>query len=155
MSTISSPEISVRVCVHSLELPRIRLKAEPPVFVVFTSIQRTLKALEKAQEIAQPLGASVVVLAVQVVPYPLPLDQPPVSFEFVVKRFEDEAGDFPENTEISAYLCRDPIEALRRILNPKSPIVMGIRKHGWLNRDETRARKLRRAGYDVIVVHEE
>jgi hypothetical protein len=125
------------------------------VFVVFTSIDWTLKAVEKAREVAKPLGANIVVLAIQVVPFPLPLDAPPVPMEFVLRRFEEKASDLLERTKVSAYLCRDPLVALQRILNPNCLVVMCIRRKWWPTRDERLARKLRRAGYDVILVNQE
>ena len=125
------------------------------VFVVFTSVNWTLKALEKAREIARPVGAKIVVVAVQVVPYPLPLDEPPVPMEFVIRRFEEKVGEFPEKTHISAYLCRDLMEAFKRILIPGCPVVIATQERWWPTRNQRLARKLRRAGYDVISVKTE
>jgi hypothetical protein len=125
---------------------------EATVFVVFTSINWTMKALEKAHEIAWPVGAAVAVVAVQVVPFPLPLDAPPVPLEFVVRRFEEMAGAFQEKVQVACYLCRNPMEAFKRILSRNCPVVIGVRK-GWIpRRDERLARKLRRAGYDMVLV---
>ena len=125
------------------------------VFVIFTSANRTLKALEKAGELAKPSGAGILVVAVQTVPYPLPLDRPPVPFESVIRRFVEMAGNFPESPKVSAYLCRDPLEALKRVLSADSTVVIGIRKRWWPTCDERLARKLRRAGYTVILVETE
>ena len=134
-----------------------RLDPEPglSVFVVFTSIDRTLRALEKAREMARLSGAKIAVIALQIVPYPLPIFEPPVGFEFVVRRFAEKAGRSQEKIQVSAYLCRDPFEALKVILNPDYPVVMGIKKKWWPTRDERLARRLRRAGYDVISVETE
>ncbi len=125
------------------------------VFVVFTSINWTLKALEKARDIARPLRANIVVLAVQVVPFPLPLDKPPVSMEFVVRCFEEKLGESDGTTHISAYLCRDLMEAFKRILIRGCPVVIGMNERWWPTRNERLARKLRRAGYSVISVKTE
>jgi hypothetical protein len=155
MSTTAcfEPPISIRVT----DAEPLHISPEPglSVFVVFTSLDWTLKALEKAREVAKPLGANIVVLAVRVVPFPLPLDEPPVPMEFVIRRFEEKASDLSERTKISAYLCRDPLVALKRILSPNCPVVMCIRRKWWPIHDETLARKLRRAGYDVILVNQE
>jgi hypothetical protein len=123
-----------------------------PVFVVFTSMNRTLKALEKASQLAKPLQTGITVLVVQEVHYSLPLDEPPVPFEFVIRHFEEMAGRLPENTQISAYVCREPMQALKRVLKHNCPVVMGVRKRWWPTREERLARKLRRTGYDVILV---
>jgi hypothetical protein len=122
------------------------------VFVIFTSINRTLKALEKAGQLARPLQTGITILVVQKVHYSLPLDEPPVPFEFVIRHFEEMVDRLPENTRISAYVCREPMQALKRVLKHNCPVVMGVRKRWWPTREERLARKLRRAGYDVIVV---
>jgi hypothetical protein len=126
-----------------------------PVFVVFTSIDRTLKALEKACELAMPLQTRIEILAVQTVPFALPLDDPSVPFEFLVKRLGEMAARFPGQIKISAYLCRDLLEALKRVLNRDCLVVLGVRKRWWPTSDERLARKLRDAGCHVILVETE
>lgn len=155
MSTTTNSEKLAGIRVGDLEPPHISPDLGLTVFVLFTSIHWTLKALERAREIARPLGASIVVVAVQVVPYPLPLSAPPVPFDFVVKRFEEKTGELSGEVQISAFLCRDLMEGLKCALNRNSPVVIGTPK-GWLpTRDERMARKLLRAGYEVILVDEE
>ncbi len=155
MSTAAGTKRTVDAGIRTAEKSRISPEIGLSVYVVFTSIRWTLKALEKARKMAGPVGAKVVVVAVQVVPYPLPLDTPPVSMEFIVRQFEKKAGEFPERTQISAYLCRDPMEALKRVLDPDNPVVVGVEKKWFPTRDERLARRLRRAGYEVTLVSEE
>jgi len=125
------------------------------ISVIFTSVNRTLKALARARELARPVGADIRIVAVQIVPYPLPLDRPPVPFEFVVRRFEEMTNHHMPKTPVSAYLCRDPVEALKQVLDPKSLVLIGFRKRWWPTGDERLARKLRRAGYEVLLVETE
>ncbi len=127
----------------------------PPVRVVFTSFNRTLKALEKASELAGQLNNEVEILAVQVVPFVLPLEEPPVSSEFLVKRLTEAAAGLPGQIKIKPYLCRDLLEALKRLLNRKCTVVMGVGKRWWPTRDERVARKLQRSGFNVIIVETE
>jgi len=144
--------VSIRADVEPLRIsPEIQLS----VFVIFTSTDQTLKVLQKAGELARPLGARIVVLAAQVVPYALPLDRPPVPFEFIIRRFGQMAGQFPENTQVIAYLCRDPLSALKQLLDPNCPVLIGVRKRWWPTREERLARSLSRAGYDVMAVETE
>ena len=155
MATTTGTEYPIRAHAVETEIQDIFPEPETAVYVIFTSIGWTLKALEKAREIARPLKASIEVVAVQVVPFPLPLDKPPVPMEFVIRRFEERAEEFPEKTEISAYLCRDQMVALKRVLNRNCPVIMGIRKKIWPTRDKRLAWKLRRSGYQVIIVETE
>jgi hypothetical protein len=130
----------------------ISSESELTVFVLFTSIEWTLKALERACEIARPTGARIVVVVVQSVPFPLPLDTPLVQMEHVITQFEEKVGDLPydDGIKVSVYLCRNPIAALKRVLNPNCPVVIGMKKRWWPTREQRLATKLRRAGYDVI-----
>jgi hypothetical protein len=137
------------------KLQPISLGLELPVFVVFTSINQTLHALEKACQLAEPLGRGIEVLAVQTVPFALSLDDPSVPFEFLVRQLEEMATQFPVHIKISAYLCRDLFETLKRVLNRDCLVVIGIKKRWWPTPDERAARKLQRAGYSVILVETE
>jgi hypothetical protein len=141
--------------IRAVEPPRISPEPELSVFVVFTSMNGTPKALEKAREMAQSLGAKVAVVAMQVVPFPLPLDEPPVPMGFTIGRFEEMARELSEKPKVSGYLCRDPLEALKGILKPNCPVVMGIKKKWWPTSDERLARQLRRAGYNITLVETE
>jgi hypothetical protein len=145
----------ISIGIRAAEPPILSPEPEKSVTVISTSINRTIKALEKAAELAKPLRANIIVVAIQVVPYSLPLDRPPVPMEFVTRRFEEMASQLPGKIRVFAYLCRDPGEVLKRILTPDGPVVMGIRKRWWPSRDERLARTLRRAGYDMILVNQE
>jgi hypothetical protein len=149
MSTATSPGNPVREGKDEL---RISPDLQRSVFVIFTSTSQTLKALEKAAEMARPLSAGIGILALQVVPSPLPLERPPVSFEFIVRRFQELISRFPRNARVHAYVCRDQTEALKRILPPNSPVVIGAKKRWWPTRDGRLARRLRRAGHEVTLV---
>jgi hypothetical protein len=155
MSTTADSKKPISIGIRDAKPLRISPEFGLSAFVVFTSLDWTLKALEKAREIAEPVEANIVVAAVQVVPFPLPLDRPPVPMEFLVRRFEEKANEFPEGTQIQVYLCRNPMEAFKRILKPNCPVVIGLRKRWWPTRYGRLARKLRRAGYDVILAETE
>jgi hypothetical protein len=129
--------------------------SQPSAFVIYTSANRTLKALEKASEMVKPAGGSIEVVAPQIVPSSLPLDRPPVRFEIVIRHFEEMAEQLPVSICIHACLCREPWEALKTILSPNTPIVIGVRKRWWPTSEERLAGKLRRAGFRVIRVETE
>jgi hypothetical protein len=154
MSTAAGMEKSISID-RDLKLQPIRFGLELPVFVIFTSINRTLHALEKASQLAEPLRSGIEILVVQTVPFALPLEDPSVPFEFLVKQLKEKAAQFPVQIKISAYLCRDQLHALKQILHRNCTVVMGIRKRWWPTRDERVARKLRRGGLDVILVEME
>lgn len=120
------------------------------IAVVFTSVESTLPALKEAGNLANSLGARIKLMVPQVVPYPLPLETPPVLVEFNENRFRVMASQSPVETSVQVYLCRNRLDALTSALNPGSIVVLGGKKRWWPTKDELLARQLRRAGYEVL-----
>jgi hypothetical protein len=120
------------------------------IHVVFTSVEATLAALRKAGELAHRLAGHILLRVPQVVPYPLPLESPPVLLDWNERRFRLIAEQSPVDTTVRIYLCRDRIEAFTAALKPRSIIVVGGRKSWWPTREIRLARALRRAGHEVI-----
>ena len=77
------------------------------IAVLFTSVESTLAALKEAGDLANHLGAQITLVVPQVVPYPLPLEGPPVRVEFSERRFRVIASESPVETTVQIYLCRD------------------------------------------------
>jgi hypothetical protein len=121
------------------------------VVVVFTSVESTVHALRKAGALATRLSAHITLVVPQVVPYPLPLTSPPVLLDFNERRFRVIAAESPVDTTVRLYLCRDQMETLAAVLEPHSLIVVGGRKRWWPTEEKRLARKLRRAGHEVIL----
>jgi hypothetical protein len=138
--------------IHSVP---VQAKSTSEITVIFTSFESTQKALLNAGALAMRLGTHVAVIAAQVVPYPLPLDKPPVPYGFIFRRFESIVDQFPVKTEFRVFLCRDQLQCIKSLLSTSSPVVMGVRKKLWPTRDLRLARKLRRTGYEVILVETE
>jgi hypothetical protein len=120
------------------------------VAVVFTSVEATLAALKEAGTLANSLGARITLVVPQVVPYPLPLENPPVLAEFNENRFQVMASESAVETNVQIYLCRNRYEMLTSVLKPTSIVVLCGRKRWWPTKDELLARRLRRAGYEVV-----
>jgi hypothetical protein len=125
------------------------------VTVILTSFEATRAALKKASALAMRSGARIALLAVQVVPYPRRLDKPPVPLGFIAGRFAEILRQSPVKSEIRIFLCRDRKKALERVLVPHCLVVLGIRKRWWLSGEKRLARRLRRAGHEVILVQME
>jgi hypothetical protein len=125
------------------------------VTVVFTSDQSTLSAMQEAAVLAGSLHARLNLVYPQVVPYPAPLNSPPVLPEFTENRLRTIASQIPVDTEIQVCLCRDREEALAATLKPRSVVVLSGRKRWWPTAEKNLARKLRRAGHEVIFTETE
>ncbi|HYM13917.1 MAG TPA: hypothetical protein VEU62_24480 [Bryobacterales bacterium] len=120
------------------------------IAVVFTSVESTLVALKKAGALASPLGARITLVVPQCVPYPLPLESPPVLLDFNERRFRSIALESPVETRVHIYLCRERLELLLMVLKPHSVVVLGGRRRWWRTPEEKLAKRLRRAGHEVI-----
>jgi hypothetical protein len=120
------------------------------ISVVFTSVHSTLVALREAANLANKLDARIMLVVPQVVPYPVPLETPPVLVEFSENRFRVVAAESPVETSVQIYLCRDPFVTLAWVLQPRSIVVIAGRRRWWPTREERLAWHLRRAGYEVL-----
>ena len=147
------------LAIEKILAPAIGHPSRPPVdevgqrlniAVVFTSVDSTLAALKEAGNLANSLGARITLVVPQVVPYPLPLESPPVLVEFNENRFRVMATKSPVETSVHIYLCRDRFQTLTSVLKTGSIVVLGGRRRWWPTKDESLARQLRRAGYEVL-----
>ncbi len=122
------------------------------IYVIFTEYARTGYALEAASLMAEDLGATLTLLAAQVVPYPLPLEDPPVAPEFSERRLAAMAGRQSPAAEVRLLFCRDRGDTIRKALAPRSLVVIG-EAGPWRSREERGlARLLRRDGHEVILL---
>jgi len=121
------------------------------VHVIFTSFPRTRTALAAAASLAAGLDVRVTILAAQVVPYPLSLEEPPVAVDFTEQKLWQMATEQPSGAAVSLYLCRDREDTIRQVLRPESVVVIGGRKWWWPSEESHLARTLRRDGHRVIL----
>ncbi|MEI9812897.1 MAG: hypothetical protein WDO18_09610 [Acidobacteriota bacterium] len=105
--------------------------------------------------LANKLGAHITLMAPQVVPYPLPLESPPVLLDWNERRFQVISQESFVETTVHLYLCRDRVTTLLTALTPRSTVVIGGRKRLWPTPESRLARKLRNAGHEVIFVETE
>src|SRR5713226_9024164 len=95
------------------------------VNVIFTTVEETLAALRRAGQLAHGLRATIQVLVAQVVPYPLPLESPPVAAEFTARKFHTMVDGESVATRVNIIFCRDKDAALQDTLADGSLVVIG------------------------------
>jgi hypothetical protein len=137
------------------ETKREESKGELNIWVVFTSMDAIVAALKEAGTLAGTLGARITILVPQVVPYPLPLESPPVLLDWTEKRFQLISTLSPVETTVRIYLCRDRLDAAASVFNPDSIVVVGARKKWWPTFESRLARKLQSSGHHVILTETE
>jgi hypothetical protein len=129
-----------------------------------------MAALRTAGALANKLGGCITLLVPEVVPYHLPLEQPPVQHDWNERRFRVMAAQSPVETNVRFYFCRDRAATLANVLKTHSLVVIGGRKRRWQTHwlpthwlpshwfptTESRlARQLRRLGHEVILAETE
>ncbi len=129
-----------------------RREAELDLVIPFTTPRLTRMALEAANRMGAGIDAAVRVLKIQVVPYPLQVEQSPVMVDFLKAQLQKLHSALPVRAEI--LLTRDFEPALEGALNEHSIVVLASSARPWRTRTERLADRLRRAGHTVVMVKE-
>ena len=124
--------------------------AELDLVVPFTTPELTRAALDAANQMGAGLNAIIRLVRVQVVPFPLDLDQSPVYIEFLKDQMAHFRSDLPVAGEIR--LARDFEAAIEGTLGSESVVILAAPKRPWTTRNERLAAALRRAGHKVVLV---
>jgi hypothetical protein len=119
------------------------------IVVLHTAPRETIGALKMAADLASGL-APVRLVAIQEVPYPLPLDAPPVSVAFLEKRFSNMTSEAGVDASIDIRLCRDARDVMKNELSPHCVVVMGGRRRWWPTAAMRLARRLENLGHQVV-----
>ena len=119
---------------------------ESRVYVIFTDNAGTKTALAAAARLARGLDLPLELLAAQVVPYPLPLDDPPVSIDFVEGVMARLLIGVEADISVRILLCRDSAQTLRSAVEPEALVVIGPGKSRL-------ARRLAAGHRRVMIVH--
>src|SRR5690349_13829784 len=97
------------------------------VTVLFTSDDRTRAALKVAARLAGNLNASIQMLVVRAIPFPLELNEPPVPLIFARRQARRLAKAAGVDTDVHVYDCRDAEETILKMLPGHSIVVIGAR----------------------------
>ena len=122
------------------------------VFVPHTSRQLTKACLSAVSTLTRNLGARVTLLAVQIVPFPLPLDRPDVSPQFVEQELAALAREIDAPVNVQVMLARDLEIGMRQGLTASSLVIVAAKKRRWPNAEVRLAQSLARAGHSVAVL---
>jgi hypothetical protein len=125
---------------------------EFPVFVRYTSPDLTRMALAEAAVLSKDLNAHITLFAIQVVPFPLPLERPDVSPKFLERRLAAVVRNAGVPSDILIGFARDLDLGCEQILPPNSLVVMAAKRHWWPTTETKLARALAQAGHIVALL---
>jgi hypothetical protein len=109
----------------SIDWPTEARGPDSRVYVIFTDVPETKAVLSAAASLAHGLDLPLQVLATQIVPYPLPLDAPPVAVDFAEHAMASMVAGVHAQVEVRILLCRDANETLRKAVAPDALVVIG------------------------------
>lgn len=120
------------------------------VVVLHTTAKGTLRALQTAVRLVEDLAARVRLLVLQVVPFPLPLEEPQIPVEFTEQQFRAMVSDLRIETQVDIRIGRDRQRMLGSILQPHSVVVLGDRPGWWPSEQKRLVNWLTGRGHQVV-----
>lgn len=125
--------------------------SELDLVVPFTTPELTRIAVDAANGMGTGLNANLRLVKVQVVPFPLDLDQSPVYIDFLKEQMSHFQSALPVAGEIR--LAREFEAGLEGTLGSESVVILATPRRPWTTHNERLAAKLRRAGHKVVLVY--
>jgi hypothetical protein len=98
------------------------------------------------------LELHITLFAVQIVPFPLPLERSAVAPDFLEQRLLVIAGEIETAVDVQLIFSRDLDFGMQRVLPPNSLAVVATKKSWWPTSEAKLARSLARAGHSVALL---
>ena len=121
------------------------------VVIPYTTPELTLAAMRHAGACSD-LDVHVALIDLQVVPFPCPIDQPPINNEYSQHRLQELFSESGLPGRTAVLYTRDWLEGFRRVLEPNSLVVMATKRRWWPTREMKLARALSKAGHQVMLL---
>ena len=102
-----------------------------PLTIPYTSTGMARQALRAAENLSRGLNVSVRLVAVQIVPFPCPVNQPPVALRHIAGPLERLAAEADIPVEVNIVLARDVMAGYLEVLPHDSLVLMAARKRWW------------------------
>jgi hypothetical protein len=121
------------------------------IVVPYTTPDFTRAALRHAG-VCTDLDVHVCLVDIQVIPFPIPLDRPPINKEFSEERLHKLLRESGLPGKAAVVYTRDWVEGFRKVMEPGSLVILATKKRWWRTREEKLARTLMNAGHDVMLL---
>src|SRR2546425_10610673 len=121
------------------------------VVIPYTTPELTRTALRHAG-VCSDLDVHVSLVDIQVVPFPCPLNRPPINREFSENRLRKILDDTGLTGQATVLYTRDWLEAFHKVLVPGALVILATKKRWWPTREKKLARSLTTAGHQVMLL---
>jgi len=125
------------------------------VVIPHRTAQLTRAALKYAASLIDDLNARIRLVDVYVVPYGVPLDEPPVNPKHLTRKLRQLAQESEVPISAEVVYARDWEQGFRRSLAPGSLVLMAIKRAWWRTSEKRFATRLRKLGHQVVWVESE
>ncbi len=125
------------------------------IVVPFAEWAVTEAVMKRAAAFTAKLNASLMLVAVHTVPYPMSFGCPALVHAHLVDQLIDLASRCPLPVNPQVVLARSCEEGFRHALKPQSTVLLGTRRRFWKTSEERLALALARDGHHVALVHVE
>jgi hypothetical protein len=129
--------------------------ADFQIVIPYRSPQGTRAALKYALRFAAGLDVRFRLVDVHVVPYGLPLDHPSVNPGYLERRLKNLAQESDVPVFAHIVYARDWEQGFRRMLGPRSVVLLAMKRSWWRTSEKRLAARLRKLGHQVIWVEYE
>jgi len=115
----------------------------------------TEAVMDRVVAFTAKLDATVTLIAVHTIPYPMSFGCPALVHARLVEQLIDLASRCPLPVNPMVVLARSCAEGFRHALKPESTVLVGTRRRLWKTTEERIAEALAHAGHHVALVHVE
>ncbi len=122
------------------------------VYVVFTDVEGTLRAVRAAGRLAPACGGRVTLVHFRPLDFGTPLDRPAGISPAESKTFLELLAREGCDVDVAVCVCRDARRALPSVIDRHSLVLVGGHHHWWRTGADRWRRTLEQAGYVVVVV---
>ena len=134
--------------------PRPAAPADRRVYVLFTDVEGTLRAVRVATRFAPAFGGHVTVVHFRPLDFGAQLDAPAGISAAETETFRERLAAESGEVDVTVCVCRDARRALPSVLDPHSLVVVGGQHRWWPTGAERWRRRLEAAGHLVVFADE-
>jgi hypothetical protein len=143
------------ICIDPPGLESLSPRSEIEIVIPYTEWSLGFAAVDRAALFAARLTATVRLIAVHTVPYPMQFGCPALVHAHLVEQLVDLASRSPLTVHPQVILARSQVEGFRAAMPAESMVLLASRRRFWKTHEERVAAMLAGEGHKVALIHVE